>query len=387
VLNPIWNAYYFFTLYANSDGIKATFDLSSPSTIDRYILSKTRDLIENTQTLMDRYDPLGACQNIVSFLDSLNNWYIRRSRDRFWKSERDADKTHAYNTLYSVLTTVCKVAAPLLPLITEEVYRGLTGEESVHLTNWPDASAFPSSPNLVREMDTVRNICSSALAVRESKGLRTRLPLALLTVAGNGLENLDPYKEIIAEELNVKRVEFTPSFSQYGSFQLQVNPRDLGPKLGESMKQVLAATRSGEWKLQSDNSVVIAGHTLVPGEYFLKLKLNNGVAGEALPGNDALVVLDVNVTPELRDEGFARDLVRMIQQARKNAGLHIADHISLCISAPATLEAVFKAHASYIAEQVLASDVTYAPEPRGGLFSESGAIGDGTVTVSLGKVG
>jgi isoleucyl-tRNA synthetase len=382
VLNPLWNAYYFFTLYANSDGIKATFDTSSTIGIDRYILSKTHDLIVSVQEKLDNYDLPGACQTIVQFLDSLNNWYIRRSRERFWKSQQDTDKTDAYNTLYSVLTTVCKVAAPLLPLVLEEVYRGLTGEESVHLTKWPDASLFPSDPALVREMDKVREICSAALAVREAHSLRTRLPLRLLTVAGSGLDSLKPYASIIAEELNVKGVDFTPTFEHFGSFQLQVNPRELGPKLGESMKNVLAATRSGDWTLNKDESVTIAGHTLDPKEYTLKLKLKDGIAGEALSANDALVVLDINVTQDLHDEGLARDLVRAVQQARKNAGFYIADTISLALQGSEKIIAVFKAHESYIADQVLATNITYTGSSNG-QHTEKATVGDSEIAIAL----
>ncbi len=385
VLNPIWNAYYFFTLYANSDGIQASFDTSSDVAIDRYIISKTHDLISTVEERMEVYDLPGACQATLQFIDALNNWYIRRSRDRFWKQEQDSDKRHAYNTLYSVLTTLCKVVAPLLPLISEEVYRGLTSEESVHLVDWPKATDFPSNPQLVRDMDKVREVCSAALAVRESNSLRTRLPLQTLTVAGKGVETLSAYTAIIAEELNVKHVELTPTFDAFGSFQLQVNPRELGPKLGESMKSVLAASKAGQWSLQPDGSIGIAGKTLTPSEYLLKLKLNQGVAGEALPGNDALVVLDIVVTPELRDEGTARDLVRLVQQARKSAGLHIADRIELHIEAAQEQLLVLDKHRGYICEQVLASSLALSGTVGEGFTVEESTLSDAPCRVYLRK--
>ena len=387
VLNPIWNAYYFFTLYANSDGIKGTFDTSSTILIDRYILSKTGDLIREVESRMEVYDLPAACSGILQFIDALNNWFIRRSRDRFWKKEHDADKVAAYNTLYTVLVTLCKVSAPLLPLITEEIYRGLTGEESIHLSVWPDASTFPEAHDLVRDMDKVRDVCSSALAVREARSLRTRLPLQSLTVAGTdeskGLSGLQSYTSIIAEELNVKQVFISQNFEQFGSFQLQVNPRELGPKLGESMKQVLAATKSGAWKLREDGSVEIAGHVLARGEYVLKLKLKDGVAGEPLPGNDALVVLDVTVTQELQDEGTARDLVRIVQQARKNAGLHIADRIRLHVETATEVTPVLTKHRAYISEQVLAEELSLSGSAPSGAFIESATLGDTQVSVHI----
>jgi isoleucyl-tRNA synthetase len=182
--------------------------------------------------------------------------------------------------------------------------------------------------------------------------------------------------------LNVKAIEFTPTFEQFGSFQLQVNPRELGPKLGESMKLVLAATRTGEWTLNSDGTVTIAGHCLDANEYTLKLKLNDGVAGESLPGNDALVVLDVNITQDLIEEGLARDLVRAVQQARKNAGLHIADHIKLALQTSEKNANVFKTHQSYVEEQVLATGITYGVVAEG-WHSEKVTVGESEVTLAL----
>ncbi|MFT5464813.1 MAG: isoleucyl-tRNA synthetase, partial [Planctomycetota bacterium] len=184
VLNPLWNAYSFFCLYANADGAQASERADATGVLDRYILAKTRALLEDVEASMDRYDIPDACSHLRGFLDALNNWYIRRSRSRFWKEEQDQDKRDAYDTLFTVLTTVCKLAAPLLPLIGEEIYRGLTGGRSVHLCDWPSADALPDDRALVADMDRVRAACSAALSLREEHRLRVRLPLADLTIAG-----------------------------------------------------------------------------------------------------------------------------------------------------------------------------------------------------------
>ncbi|MDP6424422.1 MAG: isoleucine--tRNA ligase, partial [Planctomycetota bacterium] len=183
VLNPIWNAYYFFTLYANADGVTASVRTDQDGVLDRYILAKTGVLITDVTRRLDDYDLAGTCQSISTFVDALNNWWIRRSRDRFWKQELDAEKTDAYDTLFTVLTTLCKVAAPMLPLLTEAIYKGLTTERSVHLADWPDAGPFPVERELVHSMDRVREVCSTALALRRAKEIRVRQPLRRLTVA------------------------------------------------------------------------------------------------------------------------------------------------------------------------------------------------------------
>ena len=227
---PFWNAYAFFTLYANADGIQASPRADSLQLLDRYILGKTRAMVERLTEQMDRYDLPAACQTITGFTDALNNWYIRRSRERFWKHAHDQDKHDAYDTLYTVLTTVVRATAPFLPLITEEIYRGLTGDQSVHLSDWPDVSAFPEEQELIADMDLTRSVCSAALALRKAHNLRTRLPLAGLTVAGEGADRLLPYFDLIRDEVNVKQVQVSDRVEDLGSFLLKVNARPADAK-------------------------------------------------------------------------------------------------------------------------------------------------------------
>src|SRR5690606_30925535 len=196
------NAYYFFTLYANADRVRARLRSDSEHLLDRYVLGKTRELVLDVQREMDAYDIAAACQRITAFLDVMNNWYIRRSRPRFWGDLGADEQRDAYDTLYTVLVTLTEVAAPLLPLLTEEVHRGLTGERSVHLGDWPDVAGWPEHRELVHDMDRVRDVCSAGLALREARRLRTRLPLPGLTIAGEDVDRLPAYAELIRDELN-----------------------------------------------------------------------------------------------------------------------------------------------------------------------------------------
>jgi isoleucyl-tRNA synthetase len=277
---------------------------------------------------LDAYDLAGACQRVLAFIDALNNWYIRRSRERFWGSEDDADKRDAYDTLYTALVVLCRAASPLLPLITEEIHTGLTGEASVHLQDWPTLTSDAADPELVADMDRVRDVCSAALALRADHNARVRQPLAKLTVVGAGSDRIAPHLDLVADEVNVKEVELGESIDAYAEFGLKVNARVLGPRLGGEMKTVLAAAKKGEWR-SVDGGVEVAGHRLEESEYDLTLSPKEGVACQALPGNDAIVVLDLELTPELVQEGMARDVIRVIQQARKDAGLHVSDRITL----------------------------------------------------------
>jgi isoleucyl-tRNA synthetase len=357
VINPIWNAWYFFALYANTDGVRAKLRADSPELLDRYILAKTSALVTGLAESLDAYDLSRACQLFASHLDALNNWYIRRSRDRFWRAAEadDPDKQNAYDTLYTVLVVLCRAVSPLLPLITEEIYRGLTGEPSVHLTDWPTELDDAADPKLVEEMDRVRAVCSAALALRASENARVRQPLASLTVAGADSERLRPYAELIQEEVNVKELRLTSEIESYATFRLQVNSRALGPRLGQDMKKVLAASKQGDWTRNAEGQVEVAGFALQEGEYEMLLQPKEGVACEPLPTRDAIVVLDLELTDALVAEGRARDVVRAVQQARKEAKLHVSDRIRLSLEVPdAWREAVLQ-FADYVSEQTLAT--------------------------------
>ncbi len=354
VLLPLWNAWYFLTLYANAADRVGRVRTDSQHELDRYVLAKLHELIDQVTAEFDEYDLFSACGHIRSFLDVLTNWYIRRSRDRFWAGDPEA-----IDTLHTVLSVLCRLAAPLLPLVTESVYRGLTGERSVHLTDWPSLDEVPADDELVAAMDRVREVCSATLSVRKAHGRRVRLPLAELTVAVPDADALEPFVDIIADEVNVKRVVLTDDVSSRATPVLQVVPAALGPRLGTRTQQVIQAVRAGDWHVDGD-VVTAGGVRLEPGEYHLRLEAADGAAAAGLGSGDGVVVLDVEVTPELEAEGLARDLVRLVQQARRDVGLDVSDRIVLTLGLSDELRARVEPFVDMVARETLAVEVVWA---------------------------
>ena len=365
---PLWSTWYFFSLYANADGIEAERRTDSTDPLDRYILAKTGRLVRDVEAHLEALDTTSASEALRAYAEVLTNWYVRRSRDRFWEGvsgeNGKPENRQAFDTLYTVLETVARVAAPLAPLVTEELWRGLTGGRSVHLTDWPEASEFPDDEVLVSAMDEVRQITSQALALRKSRGLRVRLPLASLTVVDAHPAALEPFADILREELNVKSVELVQqsptSADEHGIVQtLSVNARAAGPRLGKQVQQAIKAAKSGDWSEQG-GTVVAGGIALEPHEYELTLRASSsdddgdgGPALTLLPGG-GFVLLDTVLTPELEAEGIARDAIRAVQEARKNAGLEVSDRIVLALNAEPAYAAALQTHAALIAAETLA---------------------------------
>ncbi|HEY6933456.1 MAG TPA: isoleucine--tRNA ligase [Marmoricola sp.] len=368
VIIPLWNTWYFFSLYANAmadgAGYDATFRTDSTDVLDRYILAKTRQFVDAMTQQLDDYEVANACDSTRAFLDVLTNWYVRRSRERFWDTA-GADPSSArdaFDTLATVLEVLCRATAPLLPLTTEEIWRGLTGGRSVHLTDWPDATRLPADDELVAAMDKVRDICSAASALRKAGQLRTRLPLQELTVVVPGAATLASLSEIIASEVNVRQVTLVdledPDAERFGvSQRLTVNARAAGPRLGKDVQLVIRASKSGDWSVGEDGTVLAGGHELLEGEYTLETvagdREGGGTATGMLPGS-GFVVLDTRVTPELAAEGLARDVVRAVQQARREAGLEVSDRIRLVVGGSAALAQAVREHRDLVSGETLA---------------------------------
>ncbi len=366
---PLWNSYYFFALYANAESYQAQGSTASSHVLDRYILAKTRDLAVRLTAQLDEYNVPGACQELREYLEVLTNWYIRRSRDRFWAGERDA-----LDTLWTVLEAVCRLAAPLLPLTTEEIWRGLTGSESIHLADWPALESWPADDELASTMDLVRAVCSTALGLRKARQLRVRLPLARLTVAHPDAPSLAPYAELIRDEVNVKEVELSADPASLGTFELAVNPRVLGPRIGAKVQDVIRAVKAGK-EVRSGDSIIAAGVELEPGEYEVRLAAAHPESTSALPGNTGLVELDLSVTAELAAEGVARDVVRVVQQSRRDAGLAVSDRIKLTIGADGAVADAIRAHADFVAGETLA--IGLAVVPAASVEATEQAVADG----------
>jgi isoleucyl-tRNA synthetase len=256
----------------------------------------------------------------------------------------------------------------------------------VHLEDWPDVSDWnldPDEQELAGAMDLVRSVCSTALGLRKSHQLRVRLPLASLTIAHPAAESLAPFTGLIAEEVNVKAVELSCQPATLGRFELAVNPRVLGPRLGGQVQQVIRAVKAGSWT-QAGDRVEAAGVVLEPGEYELKLAAADPDSTSALPGNAGLIALDLRVTPDLAAEGIARDVVRIVQQARRDAGLAVSDRIRLDIGADGAVADAVRAHAGFIAAETLAVDLTVRPTAEVG--GEPHPVADSAVTVALARV-
>jgi isoleucyl-tRNA synthetase len=366
VLLPLWNVWYFFSLYANAEGYQAKRRTGSRHLLDRYVLAKTGELVEAVSHQLDAYDISGACATVRSYLDALTNWYVRRSRDRFWSGDADA-----FDTLHTVLETLSRVMAPLAPLTTEEIWRGLTGGRSVHLTDWPDASEFPADHDLVAAMDAVREVCSAALSLRKTRGLRVRLPLPSLTVATLRAAELEPFADLVADEVNVKQVSFTDDVAAHCEQVLTVVPRALGPRVGGAVQQVIRAVKAGEWELV-DGAPVAAGVALDEGEYELRMVAADAEHSAALPRGEGVVVLDTEVTPALAAEGLARDVVRVVQQARREAGLNVSDRITVVVQAPDQVAAAVRAHEAFVSREVLAESVSFGDSGPDGFTGEAG---------------
>jgi isoleucyl-tRNA synthetase len=366
---PLWNSYYFFALYANAEDYQARASTASEHVLDRYILAKTRATVEEMAARLDEYSVPAAYQALRDYLEGLTNWYIRRSRDRFWAGDKAA-----LDTLWTVLEAITRAAAPLLPLTTEAVWRGLTGEPSVHLADWPELAGWPADAELASAMDLVRAVCSTALGLRKARQMRVRLPLARLTVGHPDAMSLAPYTDLIADEVNVKEVELVTDPAVLGTFELAVNPRALGPRIGAKVQEVIKAVKAGNWVRQGD-SITAAGVDLTGGEYELRLVAADPESTSALPGGVGLVTLDTVVTPELAAEGTARDVVRTVQQARRDAQLAVTDRIRLTLGADGAVADAVRAHSAFIAGETLAVDLTVVPAAD--VDAPSQPVGDG----------
>lgn len=371
VVLPLWNTWQFFATYSNAadgpagekTGYQAQTRYDSSQVLDRYLLAKTHDLITEFGEAMEGLDIWAACELVRSYLDMLTNWYVRRSRRRFW--DGGADTHESFDVFYTCLEAFCRVAAPLLPFTVEEIYRGLTGERSVHLADYPDADAFPADADLVAAMDLTRDICSTASSVRKANQLRVRLPLSQLTVATDTDLSSD-FTEIIADELNVRSVEVLDvAEAEAAGFSLSqnlvVNARAAGPRLGKQVQQVIKASKTGDWSV-TDGTVVSGGIELVEGEYTLESVAESGTDGMELAALDSgFLALDTRVTPELEAEGMARDAVRAIQGIRKQLDLDISDRIAVTIEAGTEVTAALEPHADLIAGETLTTSLTFGP--------------------------
>ena len=388
VMLPVWSSYYFFTLYANAANGGAGYqaralradEVAGLLQMDRYLLARTRLLVEKTQQALDEFYISDACDAVGDFIDVLTNWYIRNTRDRFWAGDEQA-----FNTLYTVLEAFMRALAPLAPMEAEAVWRGLTGGESVHLADWPflvdetggEASelgrVLAADPALVAAMEKVREVVSGTLSMRKSAQIRVRQPLAKLTVVVDDPDAVAAYADILKSELNVKNIEFCTLDGAAAQGlkivnELKVNARAAGPRLGKQVQFAIKASKSGDWHVDAATGAPVVSTpsgdlALVEGEYELINRVEEENAHEAANSVSAalptggFVILDTELNDDLIAEGYARDAIRAIQDARKAANLDIADHIALKLTVPAADVAKVEQFKELISGETLAASL------------------------------
>ncbi len=409
VLLPLWNVYNFLVTYANLDHWSPTADDFDPAhpegptprvdnPLDQWILSRLNDVVERVTGHLENSDAFAATLALEALLEDLTNWYVRRSRRRFWKSEPDADKDRAYATLYHVLVKLLRTLAPIMPFITEVMYQNLVrsvqpaARESVHHTDWPQADSQVINRQLQEQMALARTISSLGLSARSNANLRVRQPLAKILVhVQAGRQQLGAeFLEIVADELNVKAVEFVDDPGKLVSYRLLPNNRLLGPRLGKDFPRVrsaLAALPADEVaaKVQAGESITltIQGRTveLTPEEILVQTE---PAAGLAVAADKVVTVgIDAVLTPALIAEGNARELVRRIQSMRKNAGFDIADHIHTWVDTDnADWQQTLTTWAHYIQSETLSDSLNLAPPPPDA-FTEQHKMADVTLTIGI----
>ncbi len=372
-MGTLWNTYAFFVLYANIDNFDATkytLDYSKLSVMDKWLLSKLNSAIIEVDNDLGSYKIPEAARALEEFVDDMSNWYVRRSRERFWAKGMEQDKINAYMTLYTALVTICKCAAPMIPFMTEDIYRNLvcsidpSAPESIHLCDYPAADQSMIDVELEKAMDEVLKIVVMGRACRNSANIKNRQPIGQMFVkAPEKLSGF--YTDIIADELNVKKVTFADDVSAYTSYQFKPQLRTVGPKYGKYLKQIQAALAGldgnkamaelkadGVLKLDSVSDEVVLSEE----DLLITMTQMEGYVSEN--DNTVTVVLDTNLTPELIEEGFVRELISKIQTMRKEAGFEVMDHIAVSYIADEKVTGIFAKYGEEIKSEVLADAIS-----------------------------
>ena len=357
VIVPLWNSVYFFTLYCNIEDYSPNVINDSELPIDKYILSKAHKASNDVKESLSNYDITSACNIISEFIETLNNWYIRRSRNRFWDKTTNKNARDAYDTLYTVLNILLKFSAPLIPLISEKLYMNLNDGGSVHLEDWPNVEELILDQELISNMDKVRKIVSSALSIRKKNKIRVRQPLNKLKINIDKNEWIENYIELIKEEVNVKEIIIEEKQDDIGPEELKINPRTLGPRIGSKVQDCIKLAKLGKWK-KVEEKIIVGDIQLRDGEYELESKVLDDDSTQIVVGENIIVNLDLNLDEKLIREGISRDVIRMIQNLRREKGLDVSDLIDISINAEEIITDSVKENYSYICSQVLANKIS-----------------------------
>jgi isoleucyl-tRNA synthetase len=409
-LIPLWNVYSFLVTYADIDGWlpsqNGSFDPAFPegptphnndlSLLDRWILGRLNQVVNTTTEALSNSDTLSATIAVESFLDDLTNWYVRRSRRRFWKSEHDADKNTAYATLYHILVKLAKLLAPFVPFVTDAIYQNLVRSaypqayESVHHCTWPDFDQSVVDEDLIDQMALARQLASVGLSARNSAGIKVRQPLAKAMAYVGGKRTLGgEYIDIVMDELNVKGFDFVEDASKLVTYQVLPNNKKLGPRFGARFPDVRAALEAANMeevvgKVQAKLSVDLELNgetiTLEPDELVVQTKPVVGL----ITAEDKLitVALDAEITSELRIEGLAREIVRRVQAMRKNAEFNIEDRITTYYDVETEMSEVFQSWGDYIKAETLSIELV-SGDPPDSAYTENHKIEDQSLTLGV----
>ncbi len=376
-LGTLWNTYAFFVLYANIDGFDATkytLDYEKLPVMDKWLLSKLNTAIGQVDEHLDNYRLPEAARVLDNFVDEMSNWYVRRSRERFWAKGMEQDKINAYMTLYTALVEICKCAAPMVPFMTEEIYRNLVctidqdAPESIHLCDFPTANAAYIDKELEEYMEEVLRIVVLGRAARNEANIKNRQPIGEMIVKA---ENELPafYRDIVRDELNVKKVAFAEDVSSYTSYSFKPQLRTLGPKYGKQLGGIrsylsnidglsaMAAVTSFKEGKTLDFEVDGVKISLAEEDVLIEISQKEGFVAQA--DKAVTVVLDTNLTPELLEEGFSAEVISKIQTMRKEAGFEVMDHISISVTGNEKIAEIVKKNAASISEKVLADEILY----------------------------
>ncbi len=394
-LLPLWNVYSFFVTYANIDGWEPAppaAGLPATNSLDRWILARLNQVMAQASVRLEDYDAYGVTLIVEPFLDDLSNWYLRRSRRRFWKSEHDADKNGAYATLYTVLTTLARLLAPLVPFVTEAMYQNLvravdaTAPESVHHTAWPQADPALVDEKLLARMDLARRVVTLGHSARNSANIKLRQPLARALVhLEDGEEQLDDaLAAIVLDELNVKQIVLVAEAGELVSYRLLPDNKLLGPRFGQRFPAVRAAlaaldplAAARRLRAGLPLSIEVDGEQveLAPGEVLVQQDAREGLAVAVERGTT--VAIDTVVTDELRREGLAREVVRRLQNLRKEAGFELDDRIVTVYQAEGVLAQVMSEWRDFITAETLSVEMRLAAPDAGMHSAEFRIEGDG----------
>ena len=396
-MGTLWNTYAFYVLYANIDNfnpMEHTLDYEKLSVMDKWILSKLNSTIQTCDSSLENYKIPETAKALQEFVDDLSNWYVRRSRERYWAKGMEQDKVNAYMTLYTCLTEIAKAAAPMIPFMTEEIYQNIvvkvdpSAPESIHLCDYPKANEAHVDKELEADMDLVLKVVVLGRACRNSGNMKNRQPLANMFVKAPFTLN-EFFKDIIADELNIKTVTFTDDVRSFTTYTFKPQLRTVGPKYGKLLGKIRTALSSVDGnatmdELKANGSVTFDfdGEKVVLTEEDLLIDMTQKEGYVTESNQDVTVVLDCNLTPELLEEGFVREIISKIQTMRKEAGFEVTDHITVGYKDNAKIETIFSKYADEICADVLADKLTDS-EISG--YTKEWSINGETVVLTVSK--